>query len=148
MKNPAAVIPEATDAIEALHKATYKGGPPSTTLELVHLRARQVNSCTWCVAPDVCNLKQKGEADEHLLEPLFAVAAWRDGLYFTDAEHAALALPEAVTRLADHSDPVPDAAWDEATKYYDERGMAALILWIATTNALQSLQRNNAASRR
>ena len=39
-----------------------------------------------------------------------------------------------MTRLADRSDPVPDAVWSEATKYYDEREMAVLILWIATTN--------------
>ena len=42
------------------------------------------------------------------------VAAWRDAPWFTDAERAALALAESVTRLADRDDPVPDAVWDEA----------------------------------
>ena len=71
-----------------------------------------------------------GETDERL----FAVAAWREAPYFTDAERAALALTEAVTRLSDRADPVPDEIWDEATRHYDEQAMAALILTIATAN--------------
>ena len=62
------------------------------------------------------------------------MAAWRDAPYFTDAERAALALTEAVTRLSDRADPVPDEIWAEAARHYDERGLAALILMIATTN--------------
>lgn len=62
------------------------------------------------------------------------VAAWREAPYFTDAERAALALTEAVTRLADRPDPVPDEIWNEAARHYDEQGLAALIVMIATTN--------------
>jgi alkylhydroperoxidase family enzyme len=61
------------------------------------------------------------------------VAAWREAPYFTDAERAALALTEAATRL-DPADPVPDAIWEEATRHYDEKGLAAIILMIAMTN--------------
>src|SRR5579859_6211502 len=135
MKNPAIVIPEANTAIQELIKATYKGGVSPRTLELVHLRASQINGCSFCVGSSAGHVTQKGES----VERLFAVAAWRDAPYFTDAERAALALTEAVTRLADRSDPVPDAVWDEATKYYDEREMAALLLWIATTNLFNHL---------
>ena len=53
---------------------------------------------------------------------------------FTDAERAALALAEAMTRLDDRMDPVPDAVWAEAAKHYDERALGGLVLWIATTN--------------
>ncbi len=135
MKNPAVVIPEANSAIQDLIKATYKGGVSPRTLELVHLRASQINGCSFCVTSGARSGKQKDESDERL----FAVAAWRDAPYFTDAERAALALTEAVTRLADRSDPVSDAVWDEATKYYDEREMAALLLWIATSNLFNHL---------
>jgi alkylhydroperoxidase family enzyme len=62
------------------------------------------------------------------------VAEWRDAPYFTDAERAALALSEAVTRLGDRQDPVPDEIWDEATRHYDERAMAGLLLTIALAN--------------
>ena len=68
------------------------------------------------------------------VERLFAVSAWRDTPYFTDAERAALALTEAVTRLSDRSDPVPDDVWNEAKRHYDEPQLAALVLHIAITN--------------
>lgn len=88
----------------------------------------------------VRHARKAGESDERL----FAVAAWREAPYFTDAERAALALTEAVTRLSDRSDPVPDAIWDEAARHYDERALAALVLSIATTNLFN---RVNAATR-
>jgi AhpD family alkylhydroperoxidase len=80
-----------------------KGGVPAKTLGLVHLRASQINGCSVCVDMHPRVLKKAGETDERL----FAVAAWRDAPYFTDAERAALALTEAVTRLCDRADPVP-----------------------------------------
>ena len=135
MKNPATVIPEANSAIQDLIKATFKGGVSPRTLELVHLRASQINGCSFCVGTAANSITQKGETIERLL----AVSAWHEAPYFTDAERAALALTEAVTRLADRSDPVPDAIWDEATKYFDEREIAALLLWIATTNLFNHL---------
>ena len=75
-------------------------------------------------------LKRAGETDERL----FAVAAWRDAPYFTDAERAALALTEAATRISDRPDPVPDEIWQEATRHYDERAVAGLIMSIALIN--------------
>jgi alkylhydroperoxidase family enzyme len=62
------------------------------------------------------------------------VAAWRDAPYFTSAERAALALAEAVTRLSDRPDPVPDEIWDEAARHYDEQAMAGLLIAIASIN--------------
>ncbi|HEX6796726.1 MAG TPA: carboxymuconolactone decarboxylase family protein [Ktedonobacterales bacterium] len=138
MQNPAVILPEANDGIQVLIKAVYKGGVPRATLELVHLRASQINGCSFCVVAGVRGGKKAGETDERL----FAVAAWREAPYFTDAERAALALTEAVTRLADQSDPVPDAIWDEAAKFYDEKGLAALILWIGTTNLFNRVNRS------
>ena len=135
MKNPAALIPDATEAIQALIQATYKGGVPPKTLELIHLRASQINGCSWCVDSGLRSAKQRGETDERL----FTVAAWREAPYFTDAERAALALTEAVTRLSDRPDPVPDAIWDEAARYYDEKELATVILMIATTNLFNRL---------
>src|SRR6266513_4100885 len=135
MKNPAMVIPEAMPAILNLLKATKKGGVTEKTLELVHLRASQINGCSFCVDAGARSARKAGETDERL----FAVAAWREAPYFTDAERAALALTEAATRLADRADPVPDSIWDEASRHYDEQGLAALILMIATTNLFNRL---------
>jgi AhpD family alkylhydroperoxidase len=133
MKNPAAVLPGAWQAVVALSKASEAGGVPADTMELVHLRVSQVNGCSACVAGSA----KSGQSAERLA----TVVAWREAPYFTDAERAALALAEAATRLADNPDPVPDAIWDEATRHYDEQGMAALILKIAVTNVFNRLNR-------
>ena len=135
MSNPAMILPGAMQSIQALLKATREGGVPQAVLELVHLRASQINGCSVCVYGGAHSAKQAGETDERL----FTVAAWREAPYFTDAERAALALTEAATRLADRADPVPDEIWEEATKHYDEKGLAAIILMIATTNLFNRL---------
>jgi AhpD family alkylhydroperoxidase len=135
MKNPALIVPDAMQAIQALNAATQKGGVPPTTLSLVHLRASQVNGCSACVDAGARHAKKGGETDARL----FAVAAWRDSPHFNEAERAALALAEAVTRLGDRADPVPDEIWAEAAKHYDEPALAAVILSIATTNLFNRL---------
>jgi len=135
MTNPAMILPDAMQALLALSKSAQKGGVPSRTLDLVHLRASQINGCSFCVEMHSRDARKAGETDERL----FAVAAWREAPYFTDAERAALALAEAATRLADSTDPVPDAIWEEAARHYDEPALAALILYIATTNFFNRL---------
>ena len=130
MNNPAMIVPDAMQALLALGKSTKQVGVPSRTLDLVHLRASQINGCSVCVDMHARDLKKAGETDERL----FAVAAWREAPYFTDAERAALALTEAATRLSDQADPVPDEIWDEAARHYDESALAALIISIATVN--------------
>jgi AhpD family alkylhydroperoxidase len=130
MKHPVFVIPEALQALQALGKAVHRGGVPRQTIEIVHLRASQINGCSVCVEMHARDLKQAGESDERI----FAVAAWRETPYFTDAERAALALSEAMTRLSDRSDAVPDDVWDEAARHYDEQALAALTLSIASVN--------------
>jgi alkylhydroperoxidase family enzyme len=67
------------------------------------------------------------------------VTTWRDASSFTDAERAALALAEAITRIADQADPVPDAIWDEVARHYDEQGLATLVLMISTANLFTRL---------
>ena len=135
MSNPAMVLPDAMQAIQGLFKATGKGGVPPATLELVHLRASQVNGCSACVDSGARSAKKAGETDDRL----FALAAWREAPYFTDAERAALALTEAATRLSDRADPVPDDIWDQAASHYVEHGLAAVILMIAVTNLFNRL---------
>src|SRR5438477_10156144 len=119
MKNPAMILPEAAAAIQALGSAVYKGGVPRATLDLVHPRVSQITGCRSCVDAGSRAAKQAGETDDRL----FTVAAWRHAPHFSDAERSALALGEAETRLADHSDPVPDDIWNEAARHYDEKGL-------------------------
>lgn len=130
MTNPIMLVPDAMQAAQALVATARKGDVPAKTLELMHLRASQINSCSLCVDMHARGLRQHGETEERL----FAVATWRDTPFFTDAERAALALTEAATRLSDRSDPVPDEIWDEAKKHYDEPQLATLVLNIAIIN--------------
>jgi AhpD family alkylhydroperoxidase len=130
MKSPVMVIPEAMQAMFALSKSMEGRGLSPQTVQLVHLRASQINGCSVCVDMHWRAAKQAGETDERN----FAVAAWQDAPYFTDAERAALALAECVTRLADRSDPVPDAVWNEAARYYDEQALSALQISIGIIN--------------
>ncbi len=130
MKNPASYWPEAGQALMALAKAVKNAGLPPRLFELVHLRASQINGCSFCVDLGVREAKKSGETEQRL----FAVAAWREAPFFTEAERAALALTEAATRLSDRPDPVPDDVWDEAKRHFDEPTLAALLLCIGTTN--------------
>ena len=135
MSNPAQLIPSAMKPITALFAATKQGGAPEYLLELVHLRVSQVNGCSACVDSGARSARKAGESEDRL----FAVAAWRDTPYFSEAERSALALAEAATRLSDRPDPVPDEVWDDAARHHDEKQLAAIVLMIATTNLFNRL---------
>ena len=135
MKHPAFLVPGAMQALQALAAATENGSVPRKTLGLVHLRAGLINGCAVCLDLHARGTMRAEESDERLL----TVGGWRDAPYFTDAERAALELAEAVTRLADRTDPVPDAIWEEAARHYDERALGTLLLSIALTNVWNRL---------
>lgn len=137
MGNPVMIVPEAGKALSALAKAIQEGGLPLQTLEMVRLRASQINGCGLCVDRHSSELKKAGATDERI----FAVAAWRDTPYFTDAERAALALSEVVTRMSDRMDPVPDEIWEEASRHYEEAQLATLLLAIAGVNFFNRLHK-------
>ncbi|WP_456670821.1 carboxymuconolactone decarboxylase family protein [Bradyrhizobium sp. USDA 3240] len=134
MNHPVMVVPDAMKALQALSEST-KPALPEKLLELVYLRASQINGCSVCVDMHPKLARRAGETDERL----FAVGAWRDTPYFTEAERAALALTEAVTRLSDREDPVTDAVWDEAAKHFNEQQLASLVLGIAAINVWNRL---------
>jgi AhpD family alkylhydroperoxidase len=134
MNHPVMVVPDAMKALQALGELTKKG-LPEKLLELVHLRASQINGCSACVDMHPKLAKKAGETDERL----FSVAAWRDTPYFTEGERAALALTEALTRISDRADPVPDEVWGEADKHFDEQELASLVLAIANINVWNGL---------
>ena len=140
MTHPVFLVPEALQALTAYSRAAEGLGVPAQTIEMVHLRASQINGCSVCVELHSNALKKEGETDERL----YAIAAWRDAPYFSDAERAALELTEAVTRVADRGDPVPDDVWAEAARHYDEQGLSALLIAITCVNAWNRL---NAATR-
>jgi AhpD family alkylhydroperoxidase len=129
-KSPALTLPGARDALIALSKSVEHGDVPKQTLELVHLRASQINGCGVCVDMHSRALMKMGEKAERI----FALAAWREAPYYTDAERAALELTEAATRIQDRADAVPDEVWKEAARHYTDVALASLVLSIGLVN--------------
>ena len=129
MTNPAFAVDGAMDALNAVNKAISRARLPINR-ELLHLRASQINGCSVCVDMHARAARRSGQSEERV----FAVAAWRETPYFSDAERAALALTESLTRVADRADPVPDPVWDAAAEHFDEAQLGALVVDIATVN--------------
>jgi AhpD family alkylhydroperoxidase len=140
MNHPVMTVPGAMDALQQLSAAVRGAGVPESTLRLIEVRASQINSCSVCLDMHWREMRIAGEPDSRIV----MIGAWREAPYFSDAERAALALTEAITRLADRTDPVPDDVWAEAARHYNESQLGALVLGIASINAWN---RMNAATR-
>jgi AhpD family alkylhydroperoxidase len=128
--NPAVLMPDVMQGLLAVHKAVEKTGLSPKLIALVTLRASQINGCSVCVDMHWRDARKAGDTDERI----FAVAAWRDAPYFTASERAALDLTEALTRIADRPDPVPDEIWNEAAAHFDQKQLLGLITTIAMIN--------------
>jgi AhpD family alkylhydroperoxidase len=126
----AASSPDAVAGVQQIIKAINAGGVPPETLELVHMRASQINGCNACIASGMKSAEKIGLGTERLV----ALPAWRESELYDDAERAAVALTEAMTRLADHPDAVTDEIWAEAAEHFDERALSALVSMIALTS--------------
>src|SRR6185437_3862482 len=108
---------------------------PSTTQDLVKIRASQINGCAGCLDMHTKDAAAAGESQLRLN----LIAAWREANVFTEAERAALELTEQGTRIADAAGGVSDEAWDNAAKHYDEEQLAALVCAIAVINTFNRL---------
>jgi AhpD family alkylhydroperoxidase len=140
MNHPVAVVPGALEALHGVSKVIAKTGVPNATLKMVELRASQINGCSFCVEMHSRELREAGESEERIA----TVAAWREAPWFSDAERAALALTEAVTRIADRPESITDEIWEAAAKQYDESQLSGLLLNIGAINVWNRL---NAATR-
>ncbi|MES9539560.1 carboxymuconolactone decarboxylase family protein [Actinomadura sp. NPDC000600] len=107
---------------------------PKGLVELVELRASQINGCGFCVD---AHAKEAAAAGETAVR-INLVAAWRESTVFTEAERAALALAEEGTRLADAHQGVSDETWDQVRKHYDDETVA-LVSLVAMINAANRL---------
>jgi AhpD family alkylhydroperoxidase len=132
MKNPATIVSDAMGPLQALGKTLGTSPIPETTRGLMHVRISQINGCAVCLDGEITRTKDTPQR-------LAAVAVWREAPFFTDAERAALALAEAITRLADQADRVPDVVWAEAARHYDETGLAWLVLDASVLNLYNRL---------
>ena len=126
------LAPEAYAALTALDKYV-RGHVDGPLLELVKLRASILNGCSFCVDMHSRDALAHGEDSRRL----FGVAAWEDSPFFTDRERAALALTDAVTRLAPGG--VSDEVWGAAAAAFEDEDLAALLAAIIGINAWNRL---------
>jgi len=135
MPNPAALVPGVLEGLTALDAAVEAAGIDGRLLALSRLRVSQINGC----GPDVVAAARRARYEGVTGDQVDSVAAWRETPWFNAEERAALALAEAVTRVADRDDPVPDRVWDVAATHLDQKELAALLVGIALTNAANRL---------
>ncbi|UFQ14119.1 MULTISPECIES: carboxymuconolactone decarboxylase family protein [Streptomyces] len=122
----AAVAPKVFKAVLALDAAARQGLDP-VLLELVQIRASQINRCAYCIDYHTGDARRGGESEDRV----YQLDAWQESTLYTAKERAALALAEAVTRLPDG---VPDAVYDEAARHFEEQELAQLIALVFTVN--------------
>jgi AhpD family alkylhydroperoxidase len=123
------ITPDVSAAMGSLHAAAVSAAQDAKLepelLELVRIRASQINGCAFCLDMHTRDARGQGETEQRL----HTLAAWRETPFFTERERAALALTEAVTLV--HDGRVPDAVYAEAAEVFDENQIAALV-WAAT----------------
>jgi len=123
------VLPVGMEPIRALSKYARECGLEPSLLELVYLRASQINGCAYCVDMHTKDARTKGETEQRL----YGVSVWRETPFFTERERAALAFTEAVTLIS--QDHVPDDVYGETRRHFSEEEMVKLVLVIVSINA-------------
>ena len=121
--------PEAVKAMMGLESFINQCGLDKTLLNLIKLRASQINGCSYCVDLHSSEARKEGESERRLS----AVVAWQETSFFTARERAALAWAEAVTLLA--KTHAPDDLYQELTQHFSEKEAVDLTVAIATINA-------------
>ncbi|REK69492.1 carboxymuconolactone decarboxylase family protein [Paenibacillus paeoniae] len=122
------VNPEAYATMSGMEKFVRASSLEKPIIELVKIRASQLNGCAFCINMHTKEARSEGETEQRI----YALSAWRDTPYFSEKEQAALALTEAVTLIANHH--VPDEVYQEAAKHFDDKSLSELIIAIITIN--------------
>jgi AhpD family alkylhydroperoxidase len=125
--------PEAIKALIALEGAVNKLGIAPEIMELIKLRASQINGCAYCVDLHTSDMRKAGETERRIA----AVCVWEETPFFTPRERAALAWTEAVTRIADTR--APDAVYRELAEQFRPKEMVDITLAINTINSWNRL---------
>jgi AhpD family alkylhydroperoxidase len=126
------VAPEAYQALMNLEKYISTTSLTSTHKELIKIRASQINGCAFCINMHTADARKSGETEQRI----YLTSAWREADVFTEEEKAILALTEQVTLISNH---VSDEVYQTATRLFDDKYLAEIILMIITINAWNRL---------
>jgi AhpD family alkylhydroperoxidase len=131
--NYAKATPEGYRAMSGLERYVRESGLEPSLLELVKLRASQINGCAYCIDMHWKDARARGESEQRL----YWLMAWRESPYYTERERAALAWTEAVTLIADSH--VPDELYEEVRQYFNETELANLTFALVAINGWNRL---------
>ncbi|WP_148253450.1 carboxymuconolactone decarboxylase family protein [Aidingimonas lacisalsi] len=126
--NPFAAAPDAMQAMQALERYTQNSGLEPSLMELVKIRASQINGCAFCLHMHTRDARAAGETEERL----YLLSAWQESPLYSDRERAALAWTESLTRVAETH--APDDIYDYAHRHFSEAELTNLSLLIGTIN--------------
>ena len=127
--NPYQAAPATMKALAELEAKVEQSGLEPALVELVKIRASQINGCAFCLHMHTRDARAKGEADERI----YLLNAWRESPLYTDRERAAFAWTEAVTLVSETH--VPDDVFEQARAAFSEEELVKLTLLVATINA-------------
>ena len=123
------ISPAAYKALSAVQAYVDQSGLERSLLELVKIRASQINGCAFCLVMHTNDARKHGETDERM----YLLDAWHEAPVFTARERAALAWVEAVTLIADSH--VPDEVYEEAREHFSEKELVDLTMAVIAINA-------------
>ncbi|MDR7317787.1 AhpD family alkylhydroperoxidase [Brevibacillus nitrificans] len=125
--------PQAFQAMIKLEGYVQECGLEKSLMELIKIRASQINGCAFCLDMHTKDARKLGETEQRI----YLLSAWREAAFYTDAERAALALTEAVTTISVGG--VSDELYEEVRKHFDEKQFVSLIMAINVINAWNRL---------
>jgi AhpD family alkylhydroperoxidase len=131
--NYSKVAPGAYRAMSGLEKAVRESGLEPSLLDLIRLRASQINGCAYCLDKHWKDARARGESEQRL----YSLDAWRETSYYTERERAALAWTEAVTQIAGNH--VPDELYEQVRLHFSEEELVNLTLAVVAINGWNRL---------
>lgn len=127
--NYSRVLPEGLKFMNALDEYSQNCGLEPSLLDLIKLRASQINGCAYCIDMHSKDARTGGETEQRL----YSLSVWRETPYYTDRERAALAFTEAMTLIAEER--VPEEIYEQTRQQFSDEEMVKLMIAIVTINA-------------
>ena len=116
------VAKDVLQALRSVEQHVKQSGLETKLLELVKMRASQINGCAYCLDMHSKDARAEGETEQRL----YGLSAWREAPYYTDRERAALEWTEAITLIS--RDQVPDEVYERTRKHFSEDELVNLTL--------------------
>jgi len=127
------VSPEGIQAVRGMENYVRQCGLEPPLLELVRLRASQINGCSFCIDAHTKDARAQGESEQRL----YCLSAWWETPFYSDRERAALAWTEAVTRISEKQ--VPDDVYENAMAQFSEQELVDLTMAVVAVNTWNRL---------